>query len=50
MEFTTKQKLSYLEKLLKLKGCPTQEITPFAVQILNHCKINKKSILDIELI
>jgi len=46
----TIEKLEYLESLLKSKGCPTQDIIPYAMQILTYCKINKKSVYNIEII
>ena len=46
----TIDKLKYLENLLESKGCPPQEITPYAVQILGDCKANDKSIYDVQII
>jgi hypothetical protein len=46
----TIDKLKYLENLLKSKGCPTQDITPYAVQILGYCKANNKSVYNFEII
>ena len=46
----TLKKLKYLEDLLKASNCPPSEITPYAVQILTDCKINNKSIYDIQII
>jgi hypothetical protein len=49
MKNSTQSQISYLENLLKSKGCPTSEVTPFAMQILNDCKKSNKSVYDVEL-
>ena len=46
----TLKKLKYVEDLLKASNCPPSEITPYAVQILTDCKINNKSIYDLQII
>jgi hypothetical protein len=49
MQITTETKLKYLQNLLKTKGCPVQDITPYALQILTDCDTNYKSVYDVEL-
>ena len=46
----TIKKLKYVEDLLKASNCPPSEITPYAVEILTDCKINNKSIYDLQII
>jgi hypothetical protein len=49
-ENNTEKKLKYIEDLLKANNCPPSEITPYAVQILTDCKINNKSIYNIQIV
>lgn len=43
------EELNYLEKLLKEKNCPGDEITPLAMQIINQCRKENISVYNIEL-
>ena len=45
----TIDKLKYLENLLESKNCPPQDITSYAVQILTDCKINNKSVYNVQI-
>ena len=47
---TTLEKINYLEKALKKIGCPSSEVTPSALQILNYCRKHNKTVTEIELI
>ena len=46
----TIKKLKYVEDLLKASNCPPSEVTPYAIQILTDCKINNRSIFDLQII